>query len=198
MKHLFLFLLLLVSCVAFTQKKYEDSLKAFQNNYVQTHEVVRGEDRRALQFYPVNKAYCVKARFKRAADSKWMSFPTSGNITKVYKLFGTLAFQLNGKPLRLNVYQSQDLMMSAEYRNYLFLPFTDSTTGNETYEGGRYIDLMTTDIQNGTVLLDFNKAYNPYCAYVSGKYNCPIPPKENMLPVAVRAGEKAFAKAHAD
>lgn len=91
---------------------------------------------------------------------------------------------------------SQDLLQRAEYHNYLFLPFTDVSNAEETYEGGRYMDLTTGDIQNNTVLLDFNKAYNPYCAYVSGKYNCPIPPKENALPVAIKAGEKAYQGSH--
>jgi uncharacterized protein (DUF1684 family) len=74
--------------------------------------------------------------------------------------------------------------------------FYRCTSGEETYESGRYIDLEIKDITNENVLIDFNKAYNPYCAYVSGKYNCPIPPAENRLTVAIRAGEKAFRKPH--
>ncbi len=84
-------------------------------------------------------------------------------------------------------------MNDPTYKNYLFLPFTDLTSGEESYGGGRYIDLETTDIFNNKVIIDFNKAYNPYCAYASG-YNCPIPPRENDLPVAVKAGEMNFGK----
>ena len=80
----------------------------------------------------------------------------------------------------------------AEYQDYLFLPFTDSTNGNETYEAGRYIDLKMTDIAGNSVIIDFNKSYNPYCAYKSG-YQCPVPPAENHLKTWVRAGEKKFA-----
>ena len=178
------------------QDAYTDSLKTFREHYVQTHEVVLGKDRSKMTFYPISKDYCVVADFKRAENSQWLSFPTSGKINKIFKHYGTLSFQLDGQSLELQVYQSQDLMQRAEYRNYLFLPFTDLTNANETYEGGRYLDLTTADIQNNTVLLDFNKAYNPYCAYVSGKYNCPIPPRENTLPVAIWAGEKAFPAAH--
>lgn len=196
MRHFSLAFALLFSATLFAQKTYEDSIGAFLKNYVETHEVVRGEDRKALQFYPVSSGFRTVAQFQKAGGSQWISFPTSGKITKVFALYGTLSFQLAGKPLRLNVYQSQDLLLNEQYKNYLFLPFTDATTGTETYEGGRYIDLSTGDIQNGAVILDFNKAYNPYCAYVSGKYNCPIPPKENRLPVAVRAGEKAYNKPH--
>jgi uncharacterized protein (DUF1684 family) len=72
--------------------------------------------------------------------------------------------------------------------------FTDKTTGDQTYHAGRYIDLKIGDINDGKVVIDFNKAYNPYCAYVKGKYSCPIPPRENYLPVAMEAGEKNFGK----
>jgi uncharacterized protein len=196
MKIFFASFLLLLSSAVFSQKGYEDSLHAFLNNYVQTHEVVKGENRKAMQFFPVSKTNRVVAHFEKAADSKWLKFPTSGKSTQTYRVYGTLHFQMAGKPLQLMIYQSQDLLSAEAYKHYLFLPFTDSTTGSETYEGGRYIDLSTTDIQNNMVVIDFNKAYNPYCAYVSGKYNCPIPPKENALPVAIRAGEKAYGKAH--
>jgi len=75
----------------------------------------------------------------------------------------------------------------------LFIPFADVTSGDETYGTGRYIDISTKDIINNTVVIDFNKAYNPYCAYSNG-YNCPIPPAENYLAVAIKAGERSFAK----
>ena len=117
-------------------------------------------------------------------------------MERVYRVFGTATFKIKGKNYSLNIYQSQDLMTNPQYKNYLFLPFTDLTSGNETYVSGRYIDLMIEDVKNNKVVLDFNKAYNPYCAYVSGKYNCPIPPKENALPVAIKAGEKAFTAQH--
>ena len=85
-------------------------------------------------------------------------------------------------------------MSTAQYRDHLFIPFTDATSGEETYESGRYIDLEIKDIKGDRVLLDFNRAYNPYCAYVTGKFNCPIPPIENRLKIAIPAGEKSFSK----
>jgi len=196
MKKVLLINFLLYSFVCFSQTKYKDSLRLFLHNYVQSHEVVKGDDKKFMQFYPVNKAYRVVADFKPSASGEWLTFKTSGTKNKVFKLYGTLSFLLKGKACQLNIYQSQELTTNPEYKNYLFLPFTDLTTGNETYGSGRYLDLTTTEIQNGKLVLDFNKAYNPYCAYVSGVYNCPIPPKENNLPVAVKAGEKAFAKKH--
>ena len=78
-----------------------------------------------------------------------------------------------------------DLIKSTEYKDYLFIPFTDATNGAETYEGGRYIDL--TIPATDKITLDFNKAYHPYCAYTDG-YNCPIPPQENHVPVRIEAG----------
>ncbi len=190
------FLFLVVVCFSvtvFAQDSYTDSLQTFRKEYIETHEVVLGKDRSKMAFYPIAGDYRVVASFTKATNSQWLSFPTSGKINKVYKVYGTLSFVLNGQPLQLNLYQSQDLAQREEYRNYIFLPFTDSTNAHETYEGGRYLDLTTKDIHNNTLILDFNKAYNPYCAYVSGKYNCPIPPKENALPVSIKAGEKAYA-----
>ena len=85
-------------------------------------------------------------------------------------------------------------MKTAEYKNYLFIPFTDLTTGDESYGSGRYMDFTTDSIQSNKLTLDFNKAYNPYCAYAIG-FHCPLPPKENFLKVAIIAGEKVFGKA---
>lgn len=196
MKDFFCLALLLLSFPCFSQTTYEDSVNKFLKAYVANHEVVKGEEKKYLRFYPVDKGYCVTASFQPSPSTEWLTFKTSGTKNKLFKLFGTLSFELKGKVCRLNVYQSQELSTNADYRNYLFLPFTDSTTGNETYRSGRYLDVSTTDIRNGKVVLDFNKAYNPYCTYVSGVYNCPIPPRENALPVPVKAGEKAFGKAH--
>jgi hypothetical protein len=106
---------------------------------------------------------------------------------------GTLTFTIHDTTLHLTVYKSLLLSSNSAYANYLFIPFTDITTGDETYGSGRYLDIELSDIKNNFVELDFNKAYNPYCAY-STNYNCPIPPKENNLSIAIKAGEKTFAK----
>lgn len=193
MKPIIIFLL--ISSVASAQRSYKDSLQKFQKQYINTHEVVKGDDRKFLSFYGVNKSYRVKARFERINNGMWFKMPTSGTLQKPYRIYGVLHFSIHDTLLTLNVYQSQNLMETEQYKNYLFVPFTDLTTGNTSYETGRYIDLTTEDIVNGTVILDFNKAYNPYCAYTSG-YNCPIPPKENDLPIAIMAGEKKYGKTH--
>jgi uncharacterized protein (DUF1684 family) len=93
----------------------------------------------------------------------------------------------------LSVYRNTRLAKIPAYADYLFLPFTDETNGRETYGGGRYIDLREADFKNGSITIDFNKAYNPYCAFAGG-YSCPKPPDENQLAIAIPAGEKKFAK----
>lgn len=183
--------------ISFAQSKtYKDSVEAYLKKYVREHEVVRGKDKELMAFYPVNEKYLIKCKFKRSMNSPWFRMESSGQIKRNYRVYGTIHFLINDTTVTLNIYQSQDLMATDKYRDHLFIPFTDATSGEETYESGRYIDLEIKDIKNDTVVIDFNKAYNPYCAYVSGKFNCPIPPAENRLPVAIRAGEKAFGKPH--
>lgn len=93
----------------------------------------------------------------------------------------------------LEVYQSPALMQKEELKDYLFIPFNDLTNYETTYAGGRYLDISRKDIKNNQVVIDFNKCYNPYCAYASG-YSCPIPPAANKLNAKIEAGEKMFGK----
>ena len=144
-----------------------------------------------LNFYPVDPDYIVKAEFVRTPAEAPFAMKTSTDRLPIYVKYGELYFKLNGKELKLNVYQNQELVEDPEYFDYLFLPFTDKTNGNSTYGGGRYLDLRIPDSKE--VVLDFNKAYNPYCAY-SGKYSCPVPPEENNLDVEIFAGVKSFDK----
>jgi uncharacterized protein len=192
MKYVFSLLLVFCGYISTAQLSYRDSIKSYIKNYINTHEVVKGEGRKSFRFFDINEKYRVVAKFEKAQTDQWFEMPTSGRIKKVFRVYGILSFKINDTLVKLNLYQSQGLMNNDQYKNYLFLPFTDATTGNETYESGRYIDLQTSDIKNNEVVIDFNKAYNPYCAYVSGVYNCPIPPPSNHLAVAIRAGEKTF------
>ena len=196
MKTIFLFAAFLVTATSFSQKGYKDSIAVYLQNYVQQHGVLKGKDKQGISFFEVDASYRVVADFKPAVSANWIRFKTSGKQDQVYKVYGTASFRLKGKTYQLNLYQSQDLMTNPQFRNYLFLPFTDATSGKETYSGGRYIDLTTEDVVNKKLVIDFNKAYNPYCAYVSGIYTCPIPPKENALAASIKAGEKAFKAAH--
>lgn len=196
MKTTFTCTLVLLFLNASTQNIYQDSLHSYINRYVTTHEVVTGEDRQYFRFYPVDEAYKITAKLEKPANSNWFNMETSGAVKKTFRVYAILQFTIHDTLVKLPVYQSQGLIAMEQYKSLLFLPFTDRTSGEETYAAGRYIDLSLTDIRQDSIVIDFNKAYNPYCAYVSGVYNCPVPPKENQLQVAIPAGEKIFAKPH--
>lgn len=187
-------LIILFPATSFSQKKYTDSIHAYFNNYIETHDVIKGGDKKYFRFFEPDKSYCIPAKFTKSNDSKWFKMPTSGVIQKVFRVYGTISFTIHDTALTLNIYQSQSLMEDDQYKDYLFLPFTDLTSGMETYPVGRYLDFTVEDIRDGKLDIDFNKAYNPSCAYVKDKYNCPIPPRENNLPIAIRAGEMNFIK----
>jgi uncharacterized protein (DUF1684 family) len=193
--YLFLFFFFSINSSA-QSNNYRDSIRSFIDSYIKTHEVVLGTERQWLRFFPVDENYRVQCVFEPVENSRWFKMETSGPVKKMYRIYGIAHFTLHDTLLKLNIYQSQSLMETKEYRDYLFIPFTDLTSGNESYEGGRYFDFKNSDILNKKFELDFNKAYNPYCAYVSNRYSCPIPPKENNLPLAIRAGEKVFGKKH--
>jgi uncharacterized protein (DUF1684 family) len=167
---------------------YNQNLKTFQANYVETHEVVKGKDRKYFRFFPVDSAYRIIARFEKIDDTIGFTMKTSGAVTKQYYRYGKLSFRLRDTLLELFMYQSRELMKTDAYKNYLFIPFTDITSGDESYGSGRYLDFTIGDIANNGLVIDFNKAYNPYCAYASG-FHCPLPPKENFLKIRVIAGE---------
>ena len=179
------------------QKKdiYVEQIKAYQKNYVDSHEVVQKKDHKYFHFFPINKAYKVSCYFEKITDTLGFTMTTSANTLKHYYKYGRLDFIINGEECLLFVYQSKDLMQTEKYKDYLFIPFTDATTGDESYGSGRYLEFFKNDIQNNTLELDFNKAYNPYCAYAAG-YKCPVPPKENSLSIAINAGEMNFGKGH--
>jgi len=140
-----------------------------------------------LDFYPITEKYIVEATFKRTKKSKVFKMKTTTARTPLYKKYGELYFSIDGKSLVLSVYQNLELIKNPEYKDYLFLPFSDLTCGNESYIGGRYLDIKIP--KSKKIIINFNKAYNPYCAY-HYKYSCPIVPLENDLDIEIRAGVK--------
>ena len=174
-------------------KTYRDSILIYQQNYINTHEVVGKDDRKYIFFYDIDESYRVTASIERINDVKGFEMNTSSGMKKKYFNYGLLSFKLHDSLLHLFVYQSESLMQQEKYKDYLFVPFGDATSGFESYGGGRYLEFYMAAIKNNQVVLDFNKAYNPYCAYTAG-YNCPIPPKENLLNVPIAAGEKNYGK----
>lgn len=146
-------------------------------------------DFEGLDFFEPDTNYIVNAKFSRTPEALPFLMPTTTDRKSKEVLYGIAHFTLNGENHQLEIYQNQELMLQEKYRDYLFLPFTDDTNGEETYTGGRYIDLT---IPNGnSIVLNFNKAYNPYCAY-NKKYSCPIVPSVNALRTKVMAGVRAF------
>lgn len=146
---------------------------------------------RELGFFPVNLDFCIEATLERTPQAMPFMMQRTKDQVKYVK-YGNAVFIFQGKTYSLELYQNLDLIArNPDYRDHLFLPFTDVTNGTSTYAGGRYIDLKIP--QGNRIVIDFNQAYNPYCAY-NKKYSCPIPPKENDLPFAVEAGVKAFGK----
>lgn len=198
MRRLSLILLTLISIQTLAQN-YQESIAKHREHYKKEFLTNGGplkkKDLEYLRFYEPDTNFRVKAIFKKAEDASSLFFTTSDGQKQEYFKYGVFVFEVKGKKVTLNVYRSLALMRVPKYRNYLFVPFKDTTNGKETYGGGRYLDLETTDIQKDSVILDFNKAYNPYCAFSNG-YSCPIPPKENHLAVSIEAGEKTFGKEH--
>ena len=196
----FLIVLLFTNCTS-NKTSYEDEIAQFQYE-MNTHYAdaatspLTEEDQKTfktLEFFDIDKKYRVEAEFELTPDTPIFEMPTTTERLPLYRKYGIAHFTLDGQKLELSIYQNQKLMTSFEYANLLFLPFNDRTNGTTSYAGGRFIDLEIP--QNGTtkIVIDFNKGYNPYCAY-NKKYSCPIPPAENNLPVAIPAGVKAYGK----
>ncbi|CAH0996633.1 hypothetical protein EMA8858_02765 [Emticicia aquatica] len=204
MKNVILGLITLFPLVIFAQDfktTIEKHREAYKAEFLKSaNSPLKQEDFGYLQFYEPNEKFNVACEFfatktRKAAQNKPIEIPTSAGKTKTYVKFGELRFKIDGQKHKLTVYQSIGLKAMPQYRDYLFIPFKDLTNGKESYGGGRYLDLRMNQMEGDTVFLDFNKAYNPYCAYSDG-YSCPIPPKGNHLKVAIEAGEKNFTKSH--
>lgn len=149
---------------------------------------------KGLDFYPVDSSYVVTAQLIRTPNTPFFEMATTTERRPMYREFGILKFTLQGKELTLTVYKSKEESADPRYKDYLFLPFTDDTSGDGSYGGGRYMDIYESNIQDDdTIVLNFNNTYNPYCAY-NDKYSCPLTPRKNHLDVAIKAGIKDFKK----
>lgn len=142
-----------------------------------------------LEFYPIDLKYCVKAELVRTPDEVPFLLRTNTERLAEYVKYGEAHFELDGKELMVNLYRDPKGNESAE--DILFVPFTDLTSGDGSYGGGRYLEFPIPE--KSVFYLDFNKAFNPYCVY-SDRYSCPIPPRENDLFVRIEAGVKDYDK----
>jgi uncharacterized protein len=136
-----------------------------------------------LAYFPIDPAYSVPAVLAPSTDQMIVEMPTStGERRKMHRV-GRLEFVLKGQSMTLSAFTEA----GAPDVDHLFVPFSDLTTGTETYAGGRYLDLDRN--ATGIYLVDFNRAYQPYC-YFNPTFDCPYPPAENRLKVPIRAGER--------
>lgn len=144
-----------------------------------------------LDFFKFDSTYVVTATFIRTESEKPFKMKTTTDRIADYLKYGEIVFDLQGESFKLTIYQDQDEVNNEGYEANLFLPFLDNTNGDDSYGGGRYINLMIPE--SDILIVDFNTAYNPYCVY-NEKYSCPIVPRENYLAVRIEAGLKMFKK----
>ncbi len=137
---------------------------------------------KGLPYFPINEKFRVKAQLKKDETHRIEFIQTNTGETREYVVVGRLHFSIDDQPCELTLYQSID-------RSHYFLPFKDATNGKETYGAGRYLEVER--LNENEFLLDFNYAYNPYCAY-NENWVCPLVPFENHLPCRIEAGEKKF------
>jgi uncharacterized protein (DUF1684 family) len=167
---------------------YIDTIEAERvekDRFFRTHPYSPIEDRSSLtglNYYPPDPALRFDLPLQQAEQVEELTIQTSTGDEQTYHRIGVVEFEIEGEPAALAVYRSP-------HQDGLFMPFRDATSGQETYGAGRYLEPV--ELVGGRLLVDFNLAYNPYCAY-SGQYSCPLPPLENWLKVPIRAGEKNY------
>lgn len=167
-----------------TMKHRKETDEEFRNAEESPLPIFRADEFIGLPYFEIDTNYYVQARFVKSEGGRPFKMKTSTDRIAEYNVFGLAYFVINGDSVNLTLYES---ITKEEGDGHLFLPFLDETNGNETYSAGRYVGV---DYPKGdTLFINFNKAYNPYCAY-SNRYSCPLVPRENRLPVSINAGVK--------
>ena len=139
-------------------------------------------------FFEADDSYCVNSSFELDEQSETVDYPAFNSKTIPFRQFGTFYFEIDGKPQSLVAHQRMDL--PEENRQWLLIMFRDLTNGDESYGGGRYIQVdLPVSLRTR---IDFNRAMNPYCAF-EAEFTCPVPPLENWLKVRIPAGEKDYS-----
>ena len=184
-------------CTSAQQKTAQQFQEELDQHYADPEKSpLTKKDRRkfkGLPFFDVDSNFRVVAQFKRTEGSSPFQMKTTTDRLPTYEKYGEATFEIKGVSYTLSLYQNHKYRDVEKYKNDLFLPFTDATNGNETYGGGRFIDLLIPE--GDKIIIDFNKAYNPYCAY-NHAYSCPIPPKENDLDTRIEAGVQYDSAKH--
>ena len=173
------------------QQKLNASYKDASKSPLKTKDL---KNFKGLDFFKIDSTFIVTAKLTKIVNAPTFEMATTTDRKPLYKEYGILNFTLNEKDFELTIYQSQDDLSDEKYKDYLFLPFTDNTSGKDSYGSGRYMDVLITDEKpDGTIKLNFNNTYNPYCAY-NEKYSCPLTPRKNHLDFEIKAGVKIFKK----
>lgn len=189
-------LLLWLSISMLYAQTHIEEITAYRKKQLQDLTIGEGaplkkRDASDITYFEINGKYRVEANIQLLKEEKPFNMPTYEGTTKEFIRFARLHFEIDGVKRVLTAYKNLSIPGAlAALNTTFFIPFKDETNGEETYGGGRYLDLP---IPKGTekIQLDFNKAYNPYCAYSDG-YRCPVPPFENHLSFPIRAGEKHY------
>lgn len=142
-----------------------------------------------LNYFAPDSLWVITANLRLFENPDTLAMKTTTDRLPLYLIYGIAEFEIHDTTFQLTVYRNIDLMKKPGYENYFFVPFRDYTSGEQSYGGGRYMDTYLTD--SGQLILDFNRAYNPYCVY-SKRYSCPLTPEQNYLNTYVTAGEKNY------
>ncbi len=134
-----------------------------------------------LKYFEVNSAYKITGKIDRVTSGQTINITMSGGDVEEYEAYGNVSFEIEGVKCTLKIFKTPE--------GNLFLPFKDLTSNKETYGAGRYLDFGVNEVTDNQIMIDFNKAYHPYCAY-NQTFTCPVPPAENTLNLAVKAGER--------
>jgi uncharacterized protein (DUF1684 family) len=158
------------------------NIRKEKDNYLKTDKESPIENKanfKGLKYFEINPDFKVSAKLDILTTGQKINIAMTGGETEEYEAFANATFELEGQKCALKIFKSED--------GSLFLPFKDLTTNKETYGSGRYLDMSM--IKKQQIEIDFNRCYHPYCAY-NHTYTCPVPPAENLVNVAVKAGEK--------
>jgi len=194
------FILLTILLVTVVTVSAQDDLNAYREQYKQDfltdpRSPLKEADLQYLDFFPELPKAVITAEFQLTPAEQPFEMPTYSGVTRTYRKWGIASFTWGPFSSNLVLYENMTNKSNPLYKDYLFLPFKDNTNGETTYGGGRYLNMSKADTEDGKITIDFNKAYNPWCAYSDG-FNCPIPPLDNKLPYAIEAGEKLYKGEH--
>ncbi len=177
---------------------YKTELEAYRSSQLTAltagdSPTLTDEEAKAISFFELDPAYQVTAELVLTQDATPFTISTYSGMKKNYLEYAKANFDMNKQSASLTIYRDLKMIKIPGYNQKLFVMYKDLTNGDMTYGGGRYLYLDTKDIKDDRIVIDFNKSFNPYCAYADG-FNCPIPPPENHLDLEINAGEKNFVK----